>query len=71
MNRTMWIDDNGRILCAQHAGSYLRTAIDARPRARTHRTPIGTWDRMDAMFIEEWEREIGAPPSCESCRPTN
>jgi hypothetical protein len=68
MNRTLWMDDNGRIICGRHAGSYLSSAIDARPRASSHRTPLGTWDRLDAMFREEWESIMGSAPECESCK---
>ena len=29
---TLWSNDNGEISCAEHGGSYLRSAISARPR---------------------------------------
>lgn len=64
----LWIDDNGRIECERHGGSYLASAIANAPRRNRHRTPIGTWDRIDAMFVEEWEKMMGTAPACETCR---
>lgn len=65
MKPVLWTDDGGQILCADHAGGYLTSAIAARPRARQHRTPLGTWDRVTAV-------EIAADPTlwiCETCVP--
>lgn len=36
---TLWVNDNGRIVCAEHGGGYLTRAIGAKPRARSHWTP--------------------------------
>lgn len=63
----LWSNDNGEISCAEHGGSYLRSAIAARPRAGAHRTPLGTWERLTAGDIAELERMIGRPVGCETC----
>lgn len=39
----IWIDAGGMTLCDQHAGHYLRSAIEHSPRARWHQTPRGDW----------------------------
>ena len=64
---TLWSNDNGQISCAEHGGSYLRCAITARPKARTHRTPLGTWERLTPGDLAELERMIGRPVGCETC----
>lgn len=63
----LWSNDNGEISCAQHGGSYLRSAIAARPRARAHRTPLGTWERLTAGEVAELARMVGRPVGCETC----
>ena len=59
MATILWVSDNGDVLCANHAGSYLYSAIQARPMARTHRTPLGTWDACTSEML-------GGLP-CSSC----
>lgn len=64
---TLWSNDNGEISCAEHGGSYLRSAISARPAARAHRTPLGTWERLTRADLAELERMMGRPVGCETC----
>lgn len=63
----LWSNDNGEISCAEHGGSYLRSAIAARPRSRAHRTPLGTWERLTREDLAELERMVGRPIGCETC----
>lgn len=70
-NGTLFIDNGGRIECVEHGGSYLRSAFASAPNRRTHRTPITTWEKVDAEFAREWESALGFPPACETCRNAN
>jgi hypothetical protein len=67
----IWTDDNGRMTCVKHAGSYLSSAIAARPKARRHRTPLGTWERLSEAdwfaTVEEFRAAELPDPACESC----
>jgi hypothetical protein len=65
-NTTHWSDDNGRITCSAHAGNYLTSAIQAKPNAKKHRTPMGTWEYMNIIEVAEFLAEFGVP--CETCR---
>lgn len=59
----LWAGDDGTVLCTAHAGMYLSTAVQQRPAARSHRTPLGTWDRLT-------KAEIASDPEvfvCETC----
>jgi hypothetical protein len=65
-NTTHWSDDNGRITCSDHAGNYLQSAITAKPKAKKHRTPMGTWEYMNSLEVAVFTAECGIP--CETCR---
>lgn len=58
-NERLWVSDNGNVLCDNHAGTYLRTAIQAKPKAKTHRTPLDIWTSYSL-------NRIGGLP-CEVC----
>ncbi len=64
--QSLWLNDNGAISCEDHAGQYLRSAINQRPRAKTHRTPLGTWDKLTQGETQALTIECGV--LCESCR---
>lgn len=66
-SNTVWVDDNGQILCTDHAGSYLRCGIQAAPRAWEHHTPLGTWTRLSRAEVVEFEMHFGRN-ACETCR---
>ena len=68
MTTQLWCNDNGAICCTEHAGSYLRSAITARPKARTHRTPLGTWEQMTFGDIADFINETGMKVLCETCQ---
>ncbi|CAB4178020.1 hypothetical protein UFOVP1462_24 [uncultured Caudovirales phage] len=57
--RRLWVSDNGDVTCEEHAGMYLHCAIEAKPKAKSHRTPLGTWDAFSM-------RDLGALP-CSVC----
>jgi hypothetical protein len=65
-NTTHWSDDNGRITCSAHAGNYLTSAIQAKPKTKKHRTPIGTWEKLDSLEVAMFMAEFGY--CCETCR---
>lgn len=54
----LWVSDNGDVTCDQHSGHYMTCAIEAKPKSKMHRTPIGT-------FIAYTIEEIGLP--CSGC----
>jgi len=55
----LWVSDNGSVTCAKHAGTYLQLAIQHRPNAITHKTPLDTW----SLYAEHL---LGGLP-CETC----
>ncbi len=59
----LYLDDNGRATCADHAGAYLKTSILSIPDAQFHKTPLGTWERFTADDI----RLFGDGIDCETC----
>lgn len=61
-----WANDNGAICCQDHAGHYLSSAISARPRAKTHRTPLGTYELLNNLEVTFLSTEYGE--ICENCR---
>ena len=59
----MYLNDNGRCTCADHAGEYLRKSIEEKPDAQFHETPLGSWEKFDADDIRLFGDEI----HCEEC----
>jgi hypothetical protein len=59
----LYLNDNGRATCAEHAGAYLKTSILSTPDAQFHATPLGTWERFTADDI----RLFGDDIDCETC----
>lgn len=59
----LWVDDQGTVLCENHAGSYLRSAITANNQAIQHKTPLGTWCAYYTNLIG------GKDIVCETCVP--
>jgi hypothetical protein len=49
--KRLWVSDGGDVLCDEHAGAYLRSSIQAKPKAKSHRTPLGTWDMYYAHLL--------------------
>ena len=70
--RTYWENDNGAIACEEHVGAYMTAEIAANPKAKTHRTPIGTFYRMTAADVADFEALMAQygdrPECCETCR---
>jgi len=62
----IYLDDNGRCTCEQHAGEYLTASITANPSAHIHTTPIGTWERLTTDDIRLLEK-YGADTCCDRC----
>jgi len=57
----LYLNDNGRCTCSEHAGEYLRKSIEEKQNAKFHKTPIGTWERINADLV----RECGL--DCDGC----
>ena len=65
---SLYVNDNGEISCLDHAGSYLSSEYRHAPERRKYRTPLGTWEQIDAGYIAEWTDIMGSAPVCETCR---
>jgi hypothetical protein len=65
---SLYINDNGMICCIDHAGSYLSSEYRHAPERDLYRTPLGSWERIDDTFVDEWVAIVGATPNCEMCR---
>lgn len=63
MSNRLWVDDNGTVLCENHAGTYLTSAIQSNNQAIQHRTPLGTWCAYYTNL------RGGANLVCEVCTP--
>ena len=60
----IYVDDNGRCTCEEHAGAYLRTQIELKPTGWLYATPIGTWEKFTADDI----RTFGEDIDCDVCK---
>ncbi len=73
MTTTLWHDDNGRVLCADHLGHYGQASIAAKPQAKQHRTPLGTIRRYtndeaaDFLTFLAHDLRMVDPTGCETC----
>ena len=65
MSQRLWVSDNGDVLCEEHTGTYLRSAIEVKPKAWSHRTPLGNWSLYFTHLIG------GENLVCETCVPWN
>jgi hypothetical protein len=65
---SLYVNDNGRITCIDHMGSYGKSAYEAAPERDLYRTPLDCWERIDADYIAEWTTVVGEAPRCEDCR---
>jgi hypothetical protein len=65
MNTTYWADDNGRITCVNHAGNYLSSAIQTKPKSRVHLTPMALYVRLTKTEVADFTAEFGY--CCETC----
>ena len=63
MSNRLWVDDNGSVVCDNHAGAYLTSAFEAKPNAIQHRTPLGTWCAYYTNLLG------GENLVCEVCTP--
>lgn len=56
MTLTLFINENGRIVCLQHGGEYLKSAVKNAPAALEYSTPLDHWLRIP-----------GPATDCEDC----
>jgi len=54
----LWVGTGGSVTCDEHAGSYLKSAIQNEPMAIMHTTPLDWW----VVYSE-------ASFPCETCTP--
>jgi len=65
-SHTHWMNvQSGMLLCSDHAGTYLASAIAAHPKRKSHDTPLGTWERLNTAEVEYLASEFGY--LCETC----
>lgn len=59
MTRALFINQNGRIVCEKHGGSYLQSVLRNNSRAQEAETPLDHWIRIPS----------GPAPAvhCEDC----
>lgn len=43
---TLFINENGRIVCLKHGGSYLQSAVKNAPAELEYSTPLDHWLRI-------------------------
>jgi hypothetical protein len=60
-DQRFWVSDNGEVTCEKHGGMYLISAINAKPKAVTHKTPLGSWSLYFTHLTG------GENLECESC----
>lgn len=58
----LYLSDSGRCTCADHAGEYLRHALNEKPNARILTTIMGTWERMEKIIVHGYGIE------CDGCK---
>lgn len=44
---TVWVNENGRVICLRHGGSYLQSAVKNRSGSEVS-TPLDHWIRFTA-----------------------
>jgi hypothetical protein len=64
---SLYVHDNGEICCIDHAGSYLSSEYRHAPERHEYWTPLGTWERMDSAYINDFTRLVGRAPKCQQC----
>ena len=58
-------DDNGALCCEKHAGAYLTASIKQKPKAKTYKTPLGTYMEVTQDDVAFFIAEFGY--ACETC----
>ncbi|MCA1781851.1 MAG: hypothetical protein ABR616_10895 [Dermatophilaceae bacterium] len=58
----LYVNQNGRIVCAKHGGGYLRSHVEHRPNDAVFTTPLDAWTRVTPDEADEFDAH------CEDCR---
>lgn len=59
----LYLNDNGRATCVEHAGDALAASIKQTPDAQFHETTLGSWEAFDAADIRLFCDDI----CCDTC----
>ena len=59
--------DDGRIVCLQLAGGYVRSAVEARPKQKSWNSPWGRYARTQQEDVDSFTLS-GMTYACEGCR---
>jgi hypothetical protein len=63
----LWIHDDGRLACQEHAGHYAQAVLGRRPTAKLVETPLGTWERLTLADRAQLAEMTGRAAVCEIC----
>jgi hypothetical protein len=63
MSKRLWVSDDGDVVCEDHAGVYLKSAIENKPNAKAHSTPLDQWSLYFTHLLG------GENLVCEVCTP--
>jgi hypothetical protein len=62
----LWTNEQtGEIACVSHFGTYAKCALEAKPKARSLKTPLGTWTPWtedDDNHVDRGVRSQGEVP---------
>ena len=64
---TLYIDDNGAVICAKHAGLELASEIAHDPKSFQYFTSQGTWFVAGARDYLAFKDATGLILTCEGC----
>ena len=64
---TLYIDNNGAVICAKHAGYELRSEIAQDPKSFQYFTSQGTWFVAGACDYLAFKNATGLILTCEGC----
>lgn len=69
----LWMNENGAIYCAKHAGTALAARAARSPQAATIITDLDAWTRVTEDMREQWAAMYGPTAAaevarCETCR---
>lgn len=55
----LWIGQDGRIVCTEHGGYYLQSAIENSPEKNHHITPLNDWEEIpSSVYVPGLDCEI-------------
>jgi hypothetical protein len=62
---SLYMSNNGMIVCGDHGGMYLKSELTRRPKARKITTPLDHWTAFHSL--DEVHPDDQKYMSCEAC----